>query len=146
MYRHLCIPTDGSPLSELAIEQGLALAKALQARVTVLMVTQPYHLFAVSPEQLAVVRSDYERQVRDTAMAHLQAIEVQASALGLGCDVLVVEDPSPYQAIITTANERGCDLIAMASHGRRGITALALGSQTQKVLTHSTIPVLVYRQ
>ena len=146
MYRHLCIPTDGSPLSELAIEQGLALAKALQARVTVLTVTQPYHLFAVTAEQLAVVRSDYERHIRDTAMAQLQAIEARASALGLGCDVLVVEDQSPYQAIIAAANERGCDLIAMASHGRRGITALALGSQTQKVLTHSNIPVLVYRQ
>ncbi|HEY0504375.1 MAG TPA: universal stress protein [Lysobacter sp.] len=146
MYHHLCLPTDGSPLSEHAVDQALALAHALRARVTVLSVVIPYHVFAVTPEQMVAVRDDYERETQAAARRHLQAVEARAHALSVPCDSVVIEDEYPYQAIIAIANERGCDLIAMASHGRRGLKGLVLGSETVKVLTHSTIPVLVYRQ
>lgn len=145
MYHHLCLPTDGSPLSEHAIDQALSLANSLRARVTAVFVTQPYHVFAVTPEQMVAVRDDYERDARDAARRHLRTVEARAHALSVPCEGVVIEDEFPHQAIIAIARERGCDLIAMASHGRRGIKALVLGSETQKVLTHSAIPVLVYR-
>ena len=145
MYAHLCVPTDGSELSDRAAEQALALAQSLRARVTALRVTMPYHAFAITPEQLMVGVVDYNRVMQDAAQAQLEAVRAKAKALGVECDALVVEDESPYRAIIAVARERGCDLIAMASHGRRGIDALVLGSETVKVLTHSTIPVLVFR-
>lgn len=147
MYHHLCLPTDGSPLSQHAIEEGLAFARRLQARVTVLHVMQPYHVFAISPEQLALgSEADYQRGARASARELLEAIDARARAMGVDCDTVAIEDELPWQAIIATVNERGCDLIAMASHGRRGLSALVLGSETLKVLTHSAIPVLVYRQ
>ena len=145
MYRHLCVPTDGSELSDRAVEQALALAHSLRARVTALRVTTPYHVFAITPEQLMVGVVDYNRVVHDAARRQLDDVSAKAHALGIRCDTLVIEDESPYRAIIAIARERGCDLIAMASHGRRGIDALVLGSETVKVLTHSTIPVLVFR-
>jgi len=145
MYHHLCIPTDGSELSDRAVEQSLALAHALRARVTALRVTMPYHTFAITPEQLMVGVVDYNRVMHDAARQQLDAVAAKAHALSIHCDTLVIEDESPYRAIIAIAKERGCDLIAMASHGRRGIDALVLGSETVKVLTHSTIPVLVFR-
>jgi nucleotide-binding universal stress UspA family protein len=145
MYHHLCLPTDGSPLSDHAIDEALALAHALRARVTALSVTTPYHVFAVTPDQMVAVRGDYEHDAREVAWRHLRTVESRAHALGVPCESVVIEDEHPYEAIIAIAKERGCDLIAMASHGRRGIKGLVLGSETAKVLTHSSIPVLVYR-
>lgn len=146
MYQHICLPSDGSPLSEHAVAQGLALAKSMGARVTVMSVIQPFHVHAVAPEQLMVASNeDYLRATREATARHLDAIAARAKDLGVACQTLAVVDELPWQAIIDTASERGCDLIAMASHGRRGIKALLLGSETLKVLTHSTIPVLVYR-
>ena len=121
MYHHLCIPTDGSELSDRAVEQSLALAHALRARVTALRVTMPYHTFAITPEQLMVGIVDYNRVMQDAARQQLDAVAAKAHALSIHCDTLVIEDESPYRAIIAIAKERGCDLITMASHGRRGI-------------------------
>lgn len=146
MYQHICLPSDGSPLSQLAIEQGLALARSVHARVTVMSVIQPFHVYAVAPEQLMIASNeDYLRATREATAKHLETIAARARELGVECQTLAVTDELPWQAIIDTAGDRGCDLIAMASHGRRGIKALVLGSETLKVLTHSTIPVLVYR-
>lgn len=145
MYHHICIPTDGSALSEHAVEQALLLADALRARVTALCVTQPLHVFAVTPEQLVVSGEEYGRSAQDAARRHLRTVITRAHELAVPCEPVVVEDEFPYEAIIAIAADRGCDLIAMASHGRRGIKALVLGSETIRVLTHSTIPVLVYR-
>lgn len=145
MYHHICIPTDGSPLSEHAVEQALLLAHSLRARVTALCVTQPLHVFAVTPEQLVVSGDDYRRSASEAARRSLHTVVVRAHELAVPCEPVVVEDEHPHQAIIAISAERGCDLIAMASHGRRGIKALVLGSETLKVLTHSAIPVLVYR-
>lgn len=146
MYRNICIPTDGSPLSNLAVERGLALAKALGARATVLSVIQPFHAIAYSPELIADSREAYDRHAEQHAAQYLLEAEAKAKALGVACETVAAKDEHPYAAIISAAEAKGCDLIAMASHGRRGVTALVLGSETLKVLTHSTIPVLVFRQ
>lgn len=145
MYSHILIPTDGSPLSTTALEKSLAFARELGAKVTVLTVVEPFHILSVDPEQLEQSRSEYERHARELAASLLSDAELKAKALGVSCDVVQVEDHEPYRVIIETAAKNGCDLIAMASHGRRGIAALILGSETMKVLTHSRIPVLVHR-
>jgi nucleotide-binding universal stress UspA family protein len=145
MYRHILIPTDGSELSQRAVEQGVAVAKAINAKVTVLTVSTPFHVFAVEPGMVTDTPEGYARHAAAFAAKYLQAAKQTASAAGVGCDTLHVEHPHPYQAIIDTAAQKACDLILMASHGRRGISAVVLGSETMKVLTHSAIPVLVIR-
>lgn len=145
MYQHILVPTDGSSLSRLAVEQGCALAKALGARITLVTVTAPFTAVSVEPLYVAASSGDYERTVRDMAAKVLTEGHAQAAAAGVACDGRHVEHDQPWQAIIDTAREAGCDLIAMASHGRRGLAAVVLGSETTKVLTHSRIPVLIYR-
>ncbi len=145
MYSHILIPIDGSPLSMTAMQTSIAFARDAGAKVTVLTVVEPFHIFTVSPDQLEATREQYEGEARTQAANHLAAAEREARLLGVPCDVVQVEGGDPYLAIIDTATQRGCDLVAMASHGRRGVAALILGSVTTKVLTHSNIPVLVYR-
>lgn len=145
MYRNILVPTDGSPLATVAVDKGLALAKALGAKLTALTVVSPFHVFATSANQIAYSRDEYENQVHGAAAKVLAEIEAKGKALGVEVETLQVEHEEPYRAIIDTATERGADLIAMASHGRKGLSAIVLGSETVKVLTHSGIPVLVYR-
>jgi nucleotide-binding universal stress UspA family protein len=145
MYTNILMPTDGSPLSTITVEKGMAFARDAGAKVTVLTVTEPFHIFSTEVEQLSDTHAQYERHARQVAADYLADAEHKAKAFGVPCDTVHLESDQPYQAIIDTANERGCDLIAMASHGRRGVSALILGSETLKVLTHSKIPVLVYR-
>lgn len=145
MYRHIFIPTDGSSQSERTVAQGLALAGQLGARVTVFTVLEPFRMFSLDPQQVADTRNLYERHARQWAAKHLQAAEEKARPLGVDCRTVMVEHDRPYEAIIDHATRGGCDLIVMASHGRQGVKALLLGSETVKVLTHSSIPVLVYR-
>lgn len=145
MYSHILIPIDGSPLSMTAMQTSIAFARDAGAKVTVLTVVEPFHIFTVSPDQLEATREQYEGEARTQAANYLAAAEREARLLGVPCDVVQVEGGDPYLAIIDTATQRGCDLVAMASHGRRGVAALILGSVTTKVLTHSNIPVLVYR-
>ncbi|MGE0802472.1 MAG: universal stress protein [Lautropia sp.] len=146
MYHHIVIPTDGSPLSELAIDQGLELARSIGARLTLVTVIEPFRVFAVLPAEVAETRTDYLERMHEYANGLLAAGAAKAKAAGVIHDTRIVESDQPYRAIIDTAAEQGADLIAMASHGRRGISGLVLGSETVKVLTHSTVPVLVYRQ
>lgn len=145
MYHHVLVPTDGSPLSTEAVEKSMVFAKDTGARVTVLTVVEPFHVFSAGADQLAATQTEYERHSREQADRYLVDAALKAKAHGVVFDSLEVEDDHPYQAIIDTAEQRGCDLIAMASHGRRGVAAVVLGSETTKVLTHSKIPVLVYR-
>jgi len=146
MYAHILLPTDGSELSKMALREGVDLARGLGARVTVITVTEPFHtlsanltLFADGPEQ-------YQKHMAALAGRHLDVAKKIAAAAGVACDTVHVEHEHPYQGIIETARDRGCDAILMASHGRRGMSAIVLGSETLKVLTHSTIPVIVFRQ
>ena len=144
MYKHILIPTDGSPLSALAVEQALSLAKTIGAKVTALTVVEPFPELRGLPQSYDA-RGEYERRVNAEVERSLAQAEQEAKRVGVHCETAQVEHTQPYEAIIETAVARGCDLIAMASHGRRGISALVLGSETMKVLTHSKLPVLVYR-
>ena len=145
MYKHILIPTDGSDLSNKAIRHGVALAKAINAKVTGITVTIPFHVFAADPETVTDTLDSYRKRMSAAATKYLTQVKDAAAAVGVTCAVIVAEHEHPYSAIIDAANKNGCDLIVMASHGRRGISAVVLGSETVKVLTHSKIPVLVYR-
>jgi len=144
MYRHILVPTDGSPLSDAAVEKGVLLAKSLGAKVTVLTVVEPFPSLRALPQSFDA-SSEYRQHAHADAERCLSRAGEQSKRVGVDCEVVKVEHGQPYEAIIGTAGTRGCDLIAMASHGRRGISALVLGSETMKVLTHSKVPVLVYR-
>lgn len=145
MYNHILIPTDGSPLSSVAVEKSLAFARDAGAKVTVLNVAEPFHVFSAETAQLSDTKDEYERQSKEQASQYLAEAELKAKTFGVPCEAVMVRQDQPYKAIIETAKAKGCDLIAMASHGRKGVSAIVLGSETVKVLTHSTIPVLVYR-
>lgn len=145
MYQHILIPTDGSELSEQAIEHGIALAKSVNAKVTVMTVTAPFQLFAIEPGIATDTPEQYEKRAEALAAKDLNAAMEVAKAARISCDIIRVEHEHPYRAIIDTAAQKSCDLIVMASHGRRGISAVVLGSETVKVLTHSVVPVLVVR-
>jgi nucleotide-binding universal stress UspA family protein len=146
MYQHFLIATDGSELSKMAIQEGVALARALAARVTVITVTTPFHVFTSDPSTITDTPEQYRKHTEALARQYLDAARDIAAKAEVPCDVVHVEHEHPYRAIIDTAQSRGCDAIEMASHGRRGISAILLGSETLKVLTHSTIPVIVCRR
>ena len=145
MFQHILVPSDGSLLSSSAVDKALDLARETGAKVTVLTAIEPFHVLSTDSKQLADTRVTYERHAKAEAARHLAEAERKAKGLGVQCNVVQVEHDHPYMAIIETAKKSGCDLIAMASHGRRGVSALVIGSETTKVLTHSSIPVLVYR-
>ena len=145
MYKHVLIPTDGSELSREAIDHGVALAKALNSKVTAVTVSTPFHTFAVEPSMVTDTPEHYKKRVGSQTAKYLEVVKDAAAAASVTCDVVHVEHDDPYKAIIDTAEKRGCDVIVMASHGRRGVAAIVLGSETVKVLTHSAIPVLVFR-
>ena len=145
MFKHILIPTDGSKLASEAVDKGIALAGSAGARVTFLMVVEPFHVLSVDAAQLESTRVDYEKQAGVIARKTLAEAKASAEAAGVTAEVIDGVDDQPYRAIVAAADTLGCDLIAMASHGRRGMAALMIGSQTMKVLAHSRVPVLVYR-
>jgi len=145
MYKHILIPTDGSDLSWMSMRQGIAFAKSLNARVTALTVSPTFRAVTVDPVMVADTPEQYRKDCEAAAARYLGAATGAAEEMGVTCESVHVVNDYPYQAIIETAQSKGCDLIFMASHGRRGVAALLLGSETTKVLTHSKIPVLVYR-
>jgi nucleotide-binding universal stress UspA family protein len=146
MYAYILLPTDGSELSKMAIREGVDLAKALGARVTVVTVTMPFDVFSGSLSMLTDTPEQYREHMLARAAQYLDVAKKIAAVAGVPCDAVHVEHEHPYQAIIETAQNRGCDAILMASHGRHGMSAIVLGSETLKVLTHSIVPVIVYRQ
>jgi nucleotide-binding universal stress UspA family protein len=145
MFRHILIPTDGSELAEKAVRCGVALAKEQGAKITALIVSRPFHVMTLEPGMLADTPVAYAKHVAERTGKYLDVVSTAAKAAGVTCDAITLEHEHPYQAIIETAKNRECDLIVMASHGRSGASAIVLGSQTVKVLTHSKVPVLVYR-
>lgn len=147
MFKHILVPTDGSKLSLKAIKEAVQLAKSVGAKITGFCATPDFsttyygegHALRIpSPKEQAEIQEQVARK-------HLSAIEVEAEVEKVPCDVMHVTSDSPYEAIIDAAKKQKCDLIVMASHGRRGLSALVLGSETHKVLIHSKIPVLVCR-
>jgi nucleotide-binding universal stress UspA family protein len=145
MYKHVLIPTDGSDLSSNAEASGLTLARTLNAKATALTVTQPLQFIGADPIMLVATGPEYEKAQAARAEKTLERVRATAAAIGVPVETVRAVNSHPFESIIATAQERGCDLIFMASHGRRGVTGLILGSETAKVLTHSKIPVLVYR-
>jgi nucleotide-binding universal stress UspA family protein len=145
MFKHILIPTDGSELSRKAVLYGVQLAKQLGAKVTALTLTEPYRVASMDAVLVSVGEDEYEEESRRVSDQALEQVKMAADAAGVPCEAVRQVHDQPYRAIIDVAHARDCDLIVMASHGRRGVSALLLGSETVKVLTHSTIPVLVYR-
>jgi nucleotide-binding universal stress UspA family protein len=145
MYKHILFPTDGSPLSEEAMRQGVALARSLGAKLTAVTVTPFFHTFAFDPGMITDTPDEYQRECEAFAAKTLGVAEAAAKAAGVPFRGLHIIHDQPYAAIIDAAQMNQCDLIFMASHGRKGVSALVLGSETTKVLTHSKIPVLVCR-
>ena len=145
MFKHLLLPTDGSQSSEAAIRKGIEFAKETHARVTGFCVIPEFHVFTYRTEMLEDTVEQYAKDSRAHAEQYLGVIEKEAKEAGVPCDTALATSDHPYEEIIKAAKDRGCDLIMMASHGRRGLGAVLIGSETQKVLTHCEIPVLVYR-
>jgi nucleotide-binding universal stress UspA family protein len=146
MYRHILIPTDGSELAEHAVTNGLALAKSLGARVSVIVVEEPFDWLSVSEmtgRQISEESAKHAELIKKHATNVLNRAANAAKQAGVSCDTIQVEDEQPYQAILAAAKDKGCDLIVMASHGRSGLSGVLLGSVTNKVLTHTRTPVLV---
>lgn len=145
MYKNILIATDGSELSEKAEKHGIALAKAVGAKVTGITVTIPLNAYAANEFAVTIEPGIFEERTARMANNRLAPIALKASEAGVECETMRVEQDPVYSGIIETAEAKNCDLIVMASHGRRGLSGFILGSETTKVLTHSKIPVLVCR-
>ena len=149
MFKHILLPTDGSKLSVKAVKKAIQLAKSVGAKVTAVNIT-PQFEWRMTDESFAVpapaaYRKRYEEEAAKGSKKLLDEVRTEAQAAGVECEGVTVISDVPYAAIIKLATKAKCDLIVMASHGRRGISGILLGSETTKVLTHSTIPVLVVR-
>ena len=145
MFKHILLPTDGSSLSEAAIQKSISLARELGAKVTGLYVIPEYHTITLQAEMLTDTDEDFAKFGLTQATQFLDVIEKKARTAGVPFTAVHATSDHPYEAIIQAAKDHKCDLITMASHGRKGVQGLLIGSETQKVLVHSTIPVLVYR-
>jgi nucleotide-binding universal stress UspA family protein len=147
MFKHILVPTDGSQLSQDTVRRAVSFAREAGARVTAFYAKPEYPVTyygegalidPTTPEKFAELA---DQQARDV----LGFVEQLCREAGVDCTANAMTSDVPYEAIIEAAEKSGCDLIFMASHGRRGISSLLLGSETNKVLTHSKVPVLVYR-
>jgi nucleotide-binding universal stress UspA family protein len=148
MLKHILIATDGSELARKAETVGLTLAEALNAQVTAVTATEPLDALSTSALGERVLPNpvaDHDEAAAASANRILWGVTEAATRIGIACATLYAKDKYPAEAILETAKKRGCDLIVIASHGRRGISRMLLGSQATKVVTLSTIPVLVCR-
>jgi nucleotide-binding universal stress UspA family protein len=145
MYTHILIATDGSELAERAVEQGLTLAKTLGSKVTAVTVTEPWTAAVSGEWAVAFPVEDYEKAAAANAESILAGVQAAAARHGVACQTVHVKDQYAAEGIVEEAKTRGCDLIVMASHGRRGIARFVLGSQATRVLTHSSVPLLICR-
>jgi nucleotide-binding universal stress UspA family protein len=144
MYKRILISTDGSEISVKAAQSAIELARAIGAELFAISVKEPFPYSAISEMQPVPPQEFFDAQER-IASERVKAVVSAAGAAGVKCQAHTVEALHPWEAILDHAKAQGCDLIAMASHGRSGLSALLLGSETQKVLTHSSIPVLVIK-
>lgn len=144
MFQHILVPTDGSPRSESAAREAAALAARLGGRITALTVKPEFHVFTLRPAEIEDTKGDawdVDRHARE----FLDAVEKIARDAGVPCERVTATSNHPWKVIVDTARDRGCDAIALASHGRSGLAAVLLGSQTERVVAHATVPVIVYR-
>ena len=145
MFKHLLLPTDGSEASQATLLEGVRLAKELNARITGISVVPEFHVLTFNTMMIEDTREVFIAESRSQALKYLAVLNQAANESGVPCETEVMLGDHPYEAILRACESKGCDLIVMASHGRRGVQALLVGSETQKVLTHSKVPVLVYR-
>jgi len=148
MYAHIMVPLDGSELSLKAVHEGISLAKNLRSKLTLITVVSPYHTGITMPFGSSLVHGiekSHDEEAKKAAQNLHADMSARAKSEGIECESIVAFGESPYEQITTKAQASKCDLIVMASHGRRGLDGLLLGSETVKVLTHSKIPVLVVR-
>jgi len=148
MFKHILIPTDGSRLSGEAAEAGVKLAKALGARVTALFAAPPATpiIYKAALPVGYATPDEHESMIEKTSRAALGAVQKAAKAAGVRCEAVSLTSDFPADAILATAKKRGADLVFMASHARKGLRGVLLGSETQKVLANGKLPVLVYRK
>ena len=145
MFKHVLLPTDGSNLSQVAVQKGVQLAKSMKAKITGISVMPEQKYYLYQTDITVQVKEETAKQHKLQANRNLSVIEKATKDADVPCETLCEISDHPYETIIRVAEQKGCDLIMMASHGRRGVSGLLLGSETQKVLTHSRIPVLVFR-
>jgi nucleotide-binding universal stress UspA family protein len=145
MYKHILIASDGSELAGRAVEQGLTLAKTLNAKVTVITVTEPWTAAVSGEWAVAFPVEEYEKAAAANAKNILDAASEAAARIGIACETVHVKDEFAAEGIVEEAKNRAADLIVMGSHGRRGLAKFVLGSQANRVLTHSTTPMLIVR-
>jgi nucleotide-binding universal stress UspA family protein len=144
MYKRILVSTDGSDISQKAVHSAIAMARSAGGELFAISVKEPFPYSAISEMQPVPPQEFFDAQER-IAVERVKAVASAASTAGIACQAYTVEALHPWEAIIDYAKAQTCDLIVMASHGRSGLSALLLGSETQKVLTHSTIPVLVIK-
>jgi len=147
MFKHILIPTDGSPVAAKAIKAGVALAKEMGASVTGFFAIEPppTHMYGEGYLGDGRLVAELERRAKEVAQKSVDEITDAAKKAGVPCDTTISKSVVPYKGIIAAAEKNKCDAVFMASNGHRGLTGLLIGSVTQKVLTHSKIPVLVFR-
>ena len=144
MYKRILVPTDGSEITSKAVAAAVSLAKLTGAEVVALAVKEPFPYAAVT-EMQTLGPDEFSAAQERLAAAHLQSAKQACADAGVPCKAISQEAVLPWEGIVAQCTELGCDLIVMASHGRRGVAALLLGSETTKVLTHTKVPVLVVR-
>lgn len=146
MFKHILMPTDGSEHSERAVERGIELAKLCGARVTGIHVLQDHRFMDAGEGWMDTLSADsIEKEAREQATAFLDFVRRTAEAAGVPCDTVIATNNQPYDAIVDTANARGCDLIVMTARCRKGLVSLIMGTEATRVLHRSSIPVLTFR-
>lgn len=145
MFKKILVPTDGSPLSDKAIGAAVEFAREMGGGIVGLSVAEPYPFTPLSETAFGRDGDIYEQRMRELAESNVQKIADAAKAANVSCETSIAMSFSPYEEIVNAAAKFGCDIIFMASHGRKGLNKLFVGSETQKVLAHSTIPVMVFR-
>lgn len=144
MFQRILVPTDGSEITAKAVNTAVTLAKSLGAKIYAMSVKEPFPYSAISEMQPTPPQEFFDAQER-IASKRVQSVADACKVAGVPCEAHTVEALHPWEAVIDHAKQQNCDLVVMASHGRRGVSALLLGSETQKVLTHSVVPVLIVR-
>jgi nucleotide-binding universal stress UspA family protein len=145
MFKHILVPTDGSPASKAALQSILTLAADNGATITALHVLPDFHVFNYRPQMLEESKEEFMKDTTVHGTAQLAAVSEAAHTRKVPCNTVLLRGDRPHRKIVETAQSSGCDLIAMATHGALGLKGVLLGSETHKVLLHSPVPVLVYR-
>ncbi len=145
MFKAILFPTDGSDLSDKATATVVEFARLHQARILAISVIQPLLMPALGDSGAMLEAGQYETQMQAAAREHLGKVAAAANSGGVPFEGVIASSPNPYEEIVDAASKHGCDIIVMASHGRTGLSKLLLGSETQNVLSHTSLPVLVLR-